>query len=395
MNPDLGLPMDDALIAALWKQMHTLHNVGIACIDDALCIRLAGPGLEAFIEGESGQLVGRHLADVFVELFGAEQAMRAVLQGQEPEFYLSPIAREAADGSVRYLSISVRRLDDVGCGTGLLVVEDITRTSVLEQHLIQDRNEMRLMRIALDRANAELQRLTRFKSTMLTIAAHDLRSPLATMQNSLEILLEHAAADQLAPLWPKLLRSMLASVKHLLLLAAGLLDQEQAEQGQLALHPEPCDLVALTLQVIGMMRQELARRIDLDAPSDGLALVADPARLQQILYNLMDNAIKYTPFDLPIKVTISTEASWAVVRVRDQGRGMTPGQIAQLFQMYYRTEEARQGMVSGTGLGLFIVKALVEAHGGHVKVDSGAGQGTTVSIHLPRRQDMDQQGASS
>jgi len=163
----------------------------------------------------------------------------------------------------------------------------------------------------------------------------------------------------------------------------------------LALHPEPCDMVALTLQVIGMMRQELARRIDLDAPSDGLALVADPARLQQILYNLMDNAIKYTPFDLPIKVTISTEASWAVVRVRDQGRGMTPGQIAQLFQMYYRTEEARQGMVSGTGLGLFIVKALVEAHGGHVKVDSGVGQGTTVSIHLPRRQDMDQQGASS
>ena len=63
--------------------------------------------------------------------------------------------------------------------------------------------------------------------------------------------------------------------------------------------------------------------------------------------------------------------------------------------MYYRTEEARQGMVSGTGLGLFIVKALVEAHGGHVKVDSGVGQGTTVSIHLPRRQDMDRQGASS
>jgi signal transduction histidine kinase len=167
------------------------------------------------------------------------------------------------------------------------------------------------------------------------------------------------------------------------MLASGLLDQEQAEQGRLVLRTESCDLVSLAYQVRGMLRQEIAERIEIEADLGELLLVADPARLQQVLYNLMDNAVKYTLFQLPIQVTLGTEGGWAVVHVRDHGRGMAPEQIAQLFQMYYRAPEARQGPVSGTGLGLFIVKALVEAHGGQVIVDSSPGQGTQVSVYLP------------
>jgi signal transduction histidine kinase len=109
----------------------------------------------------------------------------------------------------------------------------------------------------------------------------------------------------------------------------------------------------------------------------------DPEHLKRIIYNLLNNAVRYTPEGGLIQVIGRVAAEQVVLQFSDTGPGLTEAQLARLFQPYYRTEEARQGPFVGAGLGLFIVKCLVEAHAGHIEVISKPGQGTAFTVRLP------------
>ncbi len=109
----------------------------------------------------------------------------------------------------------------------------------------------------------------------------------------------------------------------------------------------------------------------------------DPERIRQILYNLINNAIKYTPEGGRVLVRTWAADGMAYIQVADTGRGMSEEEKAQLFQIYYRTEEARRSDISGTGLGLFIVHTMVEAHKGSIDVETQLEQGTRFTVRLP------------
>lgn len=253
-----------------------------------------------------------------------------------------------------------------------------------EQRIIQERNEVRLLSAELQRANAELRRLNDFKSTILSMAAHDLRTPLAALSVRLDLLLEDLQTGQETIPHLETVRWMRHSVSRMNYLLSGLLDREQAERGVLRLSLAPCDLVKLLQRVVSMAPPDATGRIELKTPGK-LEIVADDRRLQQVFFNLMENALKYTPADQKVTIALRRSREEAVVEVSDRGKGMTPEEVARLFQMFYRTEEARTSTIPGTGLGLFIVKTLVEAHKGRVEVDSRPGQGTTFRVYLPVR----------
>lgn len=381
--------LDSSLALSLLDVLLTRRDMTFAYLDSTLHIRSAGPRLAAFIEGEPGALVGSYLPDVFVEFVGLEDVLGAVVGGEAPEIYLMPVARETREGQVRYLSFQVLHLKDNPQTPGLLLIEDITNTGKLEQHLVQERNEMRLLRAELERANAKLRHLNQFKSAVLSMAAHDLRSPLSALVMQLDILLDDVQTGRQTIPWPEMLEWMQSTAGRMGNLIAGLLDREQAEQGKLVLHFAMCDLVALIRRVVRLMSPQSVHRIELEAPAKEFELIADAERLQQVFYNLIENALKYAFPDQPITVTIRRQDEWAVVDVCDRGNGMTPEQVAQLFQMYYRTEKARQSGVVGAGLGLVIAKTLVEAHGGRLEVQSVLDQGTTVRVYLPIQRPLD------
>lgn len=379
---------DPSLANSLLELMFDRQSISFACVDEDLVIRLVGPRLETFVEGAPPAIEGAFLSDVFIEFFGSEESLHAVLDGGSQTFHLSPVARQTPTGDVRYLSFEFIRSPERDC-QGLLLVGDITASSVLEQGLIQQRNELRLLRAELIRTNAELQRLSQFKSALLSMAAHDLRSPLAALMLQIDLLLKDVERGQQTVPWEKTLQWMWAAAASLNTLISGLLDREQVEQGRLVLRLSHCDLVSVLRDVIRISSLDPTERVKLQAPAVGLTLVADRERLQQMFSNLLDNALKYTPRNKQVLISVERRDGLAVVMVRDHGSGMTREQLQQLFRMYYRTEDAQESGVMGTGLGLFIVKALAEAHGGSITVESTMGQGTTFMVFLPLAESLD------
>lgn len=329
------------------------------------------------------------LADVLLEFVGAEGMLRDILAGAEPSFRLDHVARERPDGAPLYLTFEVIPLETAVPQNGLLLlVQDTTRNGTLEQRLVQERNELRLARAALADANAELTRLNRLKSLFLSMAAHDLRTPLTVIQGFAQLLAMDLSPEPSEATSREYLETITAQVEWLDRLIVNLLALDQIEEGKLALRPTACIIDVIGQEVLDAM-QALAlskrQRLTLEPADAPTQAFADPERVRQILYNLLGNAIKYTPPQGHIRLRLGTENGMAVVAVADNGRGMTATEQAQLFELYYRTNDAARSKVKGTGLGLFIVKTLAEAQNGHIDVHSAPGEGTTFTVRLPGR----------
>jgi signal transduction histidine kinase len=175
---------------------------------------------------------------------------------------------------------------------------------------------------------------------------------------------------------------------RLLRLVGDLLFVAQAESGKVALELEALDLSALARDAVEATRPLAARKeIALNLESDGrLPLSADRARLVQLLDNLLSNALKFTPEGGRVDVTISAENSHAVLEVADSGIGIPRAEQGRLFERFFRASTATAQAVPGTGLGLAIAKAIVEAHGGRIAVESDEGSGARFRVELPVRQ---------
>ena len=117
---------------------------------------------------------------------------------------------------------------------------------------------------------------------------------------------------------------------------------------------------------------------------DGIIVDGDPARLARVIQNIIDNAVKYSPARTPVYVTISTQDRWATIVVRDSGVGIPADELPRLFTHFYRASTV--GSVRGSGIGLAGAKSIVEQHGGQIELESAVGQGTTVTVRLPRLQ---------
>jgi signal transduction histidine kinase len=213
----------------------------------------------------------------------------------------------------------------------------------------------------------------------LDAVAHDLRTPLTRLRGHAELALRDGRAEA----FEEALTVVVEQTDQAGALLSALMDIAEAEQGMLHLNGEPCDLGVLAAEVSEMysfIAEEKNQTIGLDAP-EPVPMTGDPVRLRQILGNLLDNAVKYSPEGSPIEVRCRLEENTAAAEVLDRGPGVPDSEVSKVFERLYRGDRSRGSR--GLGLGLSMVKALAEAHGGTVEVLSREGGGSRFRVVFP------------
>ncbi|HET7035140.1 MAG TPA: ATP-binding protein [Thermomicrobiaceae bacterium] len=246
-------------------------------------------------------------------------------------------------------------------------------------------------RAALAIDNARLyqaaQQALRYRDEFLSIASHELKTPLTTLKGYAQLLrrvLERQPED--AARLTRVVDELQQQMERFELLVTDLLDVSRIEQGHLELRPEPVELSELARRVLARFAQEglvpSGHRLALDVP-EPIVGRWDAERLDQVLTNLISNAVKYSPGGGEVRVSLRERDGQAEVTVTDQGIGIPEQELSELFKPFMRGAAAR--LFPGTGLGLYISRNLVELHGGTIEAASRLGQGSRFTVRLPLR----------
>ncbi len=227
--------------------------------------------------------------------------------------------------------------------------------------------------------------LDEMKNDFVRMVSHELRSPLAAIKQQLVVILDGLAGD-LSPKQTELLSRAQAKIQGLLELINDLLDVAKMEAGRGQLEQVPLPLAEVLTEVVELLRaraesQRVSLKLELSA---SLPLVrADRRSLEEVFTNLVSNAINYSPDGGRVTVSGLSHGGYLEISVRDTGIGIEADEIAKLFDKFYRVKHPKTRQVIGTGLGLALVKGLVEAHRGTVEVESEVGRGTVFRVRLP------------
>lgn len=244
-----------------------------------------------------------------------------------------------------------------------------------------DVDELRQAEARLNEALDRERDLNRLQKQLVSVVSHELRTPLAVMDSGVQRILRHHQnwpADETS----ERLRQLRQKIERLSTLAGRLLDSARLDEGKVAFQPTPFNLVQLIDKVIEQ-QAELAPLNEIQFTFDGLPdeINADPQLIEQVLTNLIGNAVKYSPGGTPVCVEAHRGGDYAVIEVRDRGLGIPPHEQPQVFERFFRASTTLD--IRGTGLGLYITRQLVELHGGRIELHSDAGVGTTVTVYLP------------
>jgi signal transduction histidine kinase len=247
-------------------------------------------------------------------------------------------------------------------------------------------DEMRRRSVDLEMQNRRIQEASRLKSEFLANMSHELRTPLNAIIGFAE-LLHDGQVDPASPVHDEFLGDILASGRHLLQLINDVLDLAKVEAGKLEFRPEPVEIARLVREVAAILRTTAAQKqirmaIEIDPRIEILTL--DPARLKQVAYNYLSNALKFTPTGGNVTLRITPEGLDRFrLEVEDTGIGINPKDLGRLFVEFQQLEAGAAKRHQGTGLGLALTRRLVEAQGGSVGVRSTPGAGSTFHASLP------------
>lgn len=257
-----------------------------------------------------------------------------------------------------------------------------------ELHLVEELAH----RAGLAVQNAQLYRAAQeaiaMRDQFLSIAAHELKTPLTSLLGQAQLLQRRITQSE--PQGSRNRRSIdvvVAQVQRLSLMTETLLDVSRIEQGQLTIEREPFDLGALVRHTVDEFQPMLDRHtITCAVPIEPLIVAGDTLRLGQVLENLIQNALKYSPDGGQVQVQVRREGNQAIVAVSDSGIGIPATALPYLFTRFFRAANAAGRHIGGMGVGLFVVREIVARHGGDISVDSVEGQGSTFTLRLPLAQ---------
>ncbi len=248
---------------------------------------------------------------------------------------------------------------------------------------VRSQDELGELAAAFNRMSDEVDQANEKRRQMTADIAHDLRNPVMVLIGYIE-----AMRDGVLKPTPERLDMMYDESQRLSRLVADLRTLSLADAGQLTLMPVEVDIIALLNRTAAVFQQRAAdKEVDLHVKTEGIVPIiqADAERLAQVLDNLVGNALRYTPSGGEILLSASSQPEGVQVRVSDTGPGISPETLPRVFDRFYRGDSARSDTEGASGLGLAIVRSIVNAHGGQIAVDSAPGKGATFIIDLPFR----------
>ncbi|GAB6196769.1 hybrid sensor histidine kinase/response regulator [Lysobacter xanthus] len=341
--------------------------VGIALVSASGEPRESNAEMHRILGIESGAdadtALRSRLADVLVQCRGVGTARHA-----------STMVTDVRANRVVYLDCRVTDLDD---DTRLLVVVDATT-----KHLLEVERERLLQSERSARHSAE--EASRAKDSFLALLSHELRNPLAPISSAAK-LLQMAPGD--SSVVERASGVIVRQVRHMKELVDDLMDVSRVTRGLVELERTPVELRPVLDAAVEQVRpliESRAHAFTLVAPTAPVVVDGDRTRLVQVVANLLNNAAKYTPTGGSIRLELSFDANEAIVRVRDDGLGIAPELLPHIFELFTQAERTPDRAQGGLGVGLALVRSVVQLHGGRVQAASaGEGHGSTFTVALP------------
>jgi len=370
----LSAEEQSALLSALFERSPD----AMAFVDDGLAIRAANESLATQVSRALEDLVGRTTEEVFPGWAQeAEQVCRRVRESGEPyRVEASPHVAGGRPGTHWDVSVAPVHRADGGFLGYLVVHRDVTERRRTEEQ----RDELVAQ---LQEVNGRLVAASIQAKEHVHAICHDLRAPLTIVQGHAQLVLRALEKAGLKGPERRSAEAILTSARRMSAMVQDLADSARLESGQLKLSRTRVDVRQFALDLVGRLAATTEpERLRVDAPANLPPAWADPDCLERILTNLLGNALKYSAPGTPVVVALGAREGEVVTSVSDEGRGIAPEELPRLFERYYRTRQAREQR-EGLGLGLYITRGLVEAHGGRVWVESQVGKGSTFSFTLP------------
>ena len=254
---------------------------------------------------------------------------------------------------------------------------------------VERHDEVGVLTESFNEMSEELARNDKMRRQLFANIAHELRTPLAILQGNLEGMI-----DDIIPTDKKILLSMADETVRMGRLIQDLRDLSLAEIDELTLHKEKADINVMLERAVSMLQplcDEKSLTVRQHLSPDLPSLFIDVDRINQVIYNLLNNAIRY--IDEGCSITVSTMGvtvegkPYAQVQIADTGKGIAPDDLDHIFQYFYRSEQSRNRKSGGSGIGLALAQQFIRSHGGNIWVDSTVGKGTTFTFILPFSQD--------
>jgi len=324
---------------------------------------------EALTGSTRDELIGAPFKDYFTDPERAEAAIKLVLsEGKVTDYELTARARDGKETVVSYNATTFHDRERKLRGV-FAAARDVTERKRYEQ---------------------SLQEADRRKDEFLAMLAHELRNPLAPMRNALQIMRLTASREVPRP-EDEAIRSASAmmdrQVSQMVRLVDDLLDVSRISRGKIALRKAPTELATAIHHAVEAARaqyQSMRHSLIVTLAREPIYLNADPTRLAQVLGNLLSNACKYTPKGGQMLLTVDRDGDLAVIRLKDNGIGIATEELPRIFEMFVQIDTSLERSVSGLGIGLTLVKSLVEMHRGTVHAHSaGLGHGSEFVVRLP------------
>jgi PAS domain S-box-containing protein len=357
---------------ALWLQQSRDHAV--IALDPAGIITEWLAGAETVFGFPPEEAVGRHIALIFTdEDRGKGYPDYEMKVAAEDNFSVDSRWHVRKDGTRIWVTGSVASVrEPAGALVGFVKV-------------LRDMTDQRAHTERFEREVSQLGQAREQTRTFLRTLGHEIRNPLTVLSNG-SVILERLVQD---PRATRTLQQMSTQVGVLKRLADDLMDVNRLELGKIKLDLQRVDLrEALEQSVADMQLLATEKGLGLEAvlPPSALMVDADLARVQQVVVNLLNNAIKYTPAGGMVWVRASQEGDEIVCRIQDTGIGIPPAVLPRIFELFTQADEGESMREGGIGMGLALVRQLVELHGGSVQAKSpGAGKGSEFSFRLPAR----------
>lgn len=322
---------------------------GVVIVDDTGIIQMINPAAKKIFNIEGVDVIGQSLA---------------IVTRHHDIVNLWKKTQESDKGDVNSIEISTNKV--VLQALGIPLIESLPGSSLLVFHDV-----------------TRIRHLETVRRDFISNISHELRTPLASLKALTETLQDGALED--TNVANRFLNRMEIEVDSISLIVQELLELSRIESGRVPLNLEtvdPCELISTAVERLRLQAERSGLTLNINCPNDLPAILADFSRMEQVLVNLLHNAIKFTPSGGSITISCNQNDAHVIYAVSDTGEGISSEDFPRIFERFYKADRARAG--GGTGLGLAIAKHLVEAHNGEIWAESIEGKGSTFYFSIPK-----------